>query len=63
VSAEASAECCGVCRFYQRRDLDPAAADRARRAGFVVGEGHCRAHPQPLVKSEQDWCGEFRPQH
>jgi hypothetical protein len=57
----ASPDCCGRCDCYQRRDLDPVAAERARQAGFVVGKGHCRRFPLPTVKDESDWCAEWRP--
>jgi hypothetical protein len=57
----AAAENCGTCRFYQMRDIDPAAAERARAAGIEVAEGQCRRYPAALRKLPHDWCGEHKP--
>jgi hypothetical protein len=56
----ASPDCYGRCECCERRDLDPVAAERARRAWFVVSQGHCRRYPTPVVKDASGWCLEFR---
>jgi hypothetical protein len=55
------ADCCATCRFYQTRDIDPVAAERARAAGHQVAEGECRRYPQTMRKLAGEGCGEHRP--
>jgi hypothetical protein len=59
VDAGAADERCGICRFYRPRNMDQAAAERARAAGVAVPEGHCRRYPQHLATPAGEWCGEF----
>ncbi|MGH7090311.1 MAG: hypothetical protein ACREE4_15815 [Stellaceae bacterium] len=51
---------CGDCKFYEGRDIDPVAAERARAGGHVIVEGLCRRCPQVLPKQRHEWCGEFK---
>jgi len=62
VPTPAPAVNCAGCRFYLlRHGVDHTALARARDAGIAIAEGHCRAHPAPVVKAPEEWCGEHQP--
>ena len=51
---EAMSEQCGNCRFWERGAADYGLGDRDEY-------GTCRRYPTPVLKREDDWCGEWTP--